>query len=213
VRCIGREPGLTLARVTEHANWVAQFIVAEEDIVHGYVLLVPIGIIGGSEEGGHVIGDGSDDVVWVFADEVLVHKVVQGDIEPSRSKHTPSTCTLSTKGDPVHSVTFIIGELVEAWGWGSIVSGEVLVGLGPQGIHSVEDSLSLELVETLDGVLGVNGIAKCDVGAGKVGHAFRSSFEAKPVLALADYFLDLVERFVDSHAFQGLLEEGGSIVD
>jgi hypothetical protein len=199
--------------MAEHTNRIAQLVIAEENIVHGDVLPVPASIIGGCEEGGHVVGDGSDDVVGVFADEVLVHEVVQGDIKPSRPKHTPSTCTLSAKGDPVHRVTFSIGELVEAWGWGSIVSSEVLVGLGPQGIHSVEDSLSLELVETLDGVLGVNGIAKCDVGAGKVGHAFRSSLEAKPVLALADYFLDLVERFVDSHAFQGLLEEGGTIVD
>ena len=82
----------------------------------------------------------------------------------------------------------------------------MFVGSRPDGIDTVEDSLALELVEALDGVLGIDGVALGNESADKVGHAFRAAFEAETVLADAELLLDFGEGVVEGHHLEALLE-------
>ncbi len=100
---------------------------------------MPLIVSGDGEEAGHVVGKGFDCVVREFFDKVLVNEVVEGDVKTSRPEDTASSGALGAKGNAVGGVAFIIFVGVEAWGHRSIEGGEVVVGLGPDGVDTIED--------------------------------------------------------------------------
>jgi hypothetical protein len=103
--------------------------------------------------------------------------------------------------------------LIETRGRGTIVDGEVGVGLRPVGGNTVEDSLAMEFVKTLNGVLGVDSVAMGNKGAGELGHDLRPATIPKAILANSDLFLDPDEGLMELHDFQALFQEGSTIVD
>jgi hypothetical protein len=174
---------------------------------------VPVSISVGDEEAGHVISKGTDNVIIELGEEMLVDKVVKGNVEASGAKDTSSASTFSTKGHTVDRVVLSIEVLVEAGGRRAIEDLEVLVGLRPLAIHTIDNSLTVKLVEALDGILGVDGIASRDEGAGELGHDFRTATVTKTILADSKTLFDTGEGGVKLHTLQALLEEGGPIVD
>jgi hypothetical protein len=122
--------------------------------------------------------------------KVLVDKVVKSNVEASRAQDTPGARAFGAEGDTEDGIPFSIMVLIETRGRGTIVDGEVGVGLGPVGSDTVEDGLAMKLVKTLDGVLGVNSVALGNQGAGELGHDLGSATIPKAILADSDLLLD-----------------------
>jgi hypothetical protein len=129
--------------MSEHANRVAKGVVSAKEGIHEEVLLMPFGVRVADKEAGHVISKGTDDIGPELTNEVLVDKVVESDVEPGRAQDTPSTRAFGAEGDTKDGIPFGIMVLIETRGRGTIVDGEVGVGLGPVGSDTVEDSLAM----------------------------------------------------------------------
>ena len=80
-------------------------------------------------------------------------------------------------------------------------------------IDAIKNSLALELVESLDGILSANGIAKRHMGSDELGEDFRAAGVSEAVLDNADFGFEVFEGFVLGSALKPLLEEGGAIYD
>jgi hypothetical protein len=217
VRGFRRQVKFALVRVALHADGVSKGVVAFEEVEHDKELGVPVVVRGdgrwGPKEARHVVREGFDHIVLELRGKVLVDKVVEGDIKAGRSKHAARTGAFSAPWHTIDGVALRVIELVDTGGSRPVVGGELLVGLRPFSVDAVKDSLSLELVEALDGILGADSISHSHMRAGYVAHAFGPTPVAKAVLADTNPFLDRLEGFVGSHAFQSLLKEGGARVD
>ena len=91
----------------------------------------------GFEEGGHVIGEGTDDEVFEFFEEELVHKVVEADVEANAAEDAASTHSSCAKGDVEDSVALLIFVGVHTDRGYSIIGLELGVGLRPFSIDRI----------------------------------------------------------------------------
>ncbi len=114
-------------------------------------------------------------MVREFVDEVGVDKHVEGNVKASRTENTASTSSFGAEGNAIEGVALGVGIFVEAGRGRTVVGSEVLVGLRPYFVDTVEDSLALEFVKALDGILGVDSKALGDVGTCQVCHDFRTA--------------------------------------
>jgi hypothetical protein len=182
VRCVRGEPELALVWVAPHADRVAEFVIPLEEAVHQLVLSMPASIIVGFEETGHVVSQGANNMVLVFKVEALIDEVVQGDVEASRPKDTASTRALGAEGHAIDDIAFSVRIWVEAGGRRAVIGAELLVGFRPDMANTIKDRLTLEHVEALNGILGVDGISLRTKGAGEVCHDLGATAIAKAIL-------------------------------
>jgi hypothetical protein len=210
---VGGKVELAFAGMAFHANRVAEGVISYKEVVHDEVLGVPLSIRVGDEEARHVVSQGANDMIVKLVEEVLVDEEVEGNVEASRAENTAGARALSTERDTEDGVVLSIEVFVEAGGRGAIEDGEVLVGFRPNAVDTIENGLAVEFVEAFDGILGVNSIAFGNKSASEVGHDFGTTTVAKAILTDGELFLDTSKGLVQLHALEGLLEEGGTIVD
>ena len=112
VGCLGGEEDLALPRVSLDANGVGKLIVAKQKSKKHVICIhrVPavIGRLLGSEEGGHVVGEGANDHIREFKQQLPVDKMVHGNVEPEAVEDAAGACTIRAEGDVKNTVAFII---------------------------------------------------------------------------------------------------------
>ena len=130
------------------------------------------------EEGGHVIGEGTDDEVIEFFEEELVHKVVEAYVEANAAEDAASTHSSCAEGDVEDGVTLVIFVGIYTDRGYTIVSLELGVGLRPFIVDSIEYALPIDGIEGLDGVLSVRSKATFNEGTSEVGKDFGAGRKA-----------------------------------
>lgn len=147
------------------------------------------------DKGGEIISECLDRNVRELDFKDLVDEVVKCDIEASASKNTASPSAFGIERNAGYISAVVAAISVYAGSRRSIVSIEELGGFRPFDRYGIEESLSAEGVEGLDGILSVGSTAASDEGTRKVCQDLGTTFSHTKLNA-ANVLLDTFEGAV-----------------